>query len=61
MASHQKCLLDANIFIQPCEKYYAFDFTTQFWHHLAKGIAMGKLVVLDKNSDYSFSVKGINV
>ena len=40
-------LLDSNIFIQPKNTFYPFDFAPGFWQQLQKHIESGEIAVLD--------------
>ncbi len=40
-------ILDSNIFIQPKNLYYPFDFAPGFWQQLKKHIESGKIAILD--------------
>lgn len=40
-------LLDANIFIEACKRYYAFDIVPSFWQRLKQCAENGQVLSLD--------------
>ncbi len=48
MSSNVKYLLDANIFIQAHQTYYAFDIAPSFWKELIHSAEQNKLISIDQ-------------
>lgn len=47
MKENEVFLIDANIMIEPCNRYYAFDLVPAFWEELAPHFESGEIVLLD--------------
>lgn len=51
MSTHPPCLLDANVFIEACNRYYAFDIVPAFWTKLVDLASDGRVLSIDRVKD----------
>lgn len=47
----RKYVLDANVFIEPAKKYYAFDLVPKYWNYLCTCVENGMMCSIDKVRD----------
>jgi hypothetical protein len=51
VSAHPPCLLDANVFIEACNRYYAFDIVPAFWTQLVELASNGRILSIDRVKD----------
>jgi hypothetical protein len=51
VSAHPPCLLDANVFIEACNRYYAFDIVPAFWTKLVELASNVRVLSIDRVKD----------